>query len=481
MKQYVFLLILLILIPACAAAEVSEGEQKRLEIKGVFPHLTVMADGVGSTSETGIGSLVPWANKLWAIGYVAHIKGSGIGLYEISPDMSVRLHPESVTGTFANRLVHWDSEQVIIGPHIIDPKGNVRTFKELSKHRLTATARHLVDAKNKVYFLTMEGLLYEADVNTLQCKKIFNLNEELNIPEGAQPHYKSAFSAQGRLVVANNTYDENEYLNKRSAGRLAEWRGEGGWEILEENPFIEVSGKQNPTPGAAYGNTLYALGWDNRSVILRVLYKGKWSRYRLPFGSQSWSHTWNTEWMRIREIQTERYLMDAFGIFYELPCLTYGGNVWGIKPICSHIRICPDFVYWQGLLVLAGDQTDNAVGQPQSNFWFGHVDELFGWGKPTGWGAVWKDTPVTADAPSDPFLMTGFDKKTLHLKHDSKTSVTFRIEVDFLGDRSWQTFKTIRVAAREYKPFIFPDGYSAHWVRIKTNKPCSATAQFFYN
>ena len=67
------------------------------QVGHVFPHMTVMADGVGSTSETGIGALIPWANRLWAVGYVAHIQGSGIGLYEIGPDMSFRKHPASVT------------------------------------------------------------------------------------------------------------------------------------------------------------------------------------------------------------------------------------------------------------------------------------------------------------------------------------------------------------------------------------------------
>jgi hypothetical protein len=477
MKKLTYCLILLILYSSLALAD----DQKPLQVKGVFPHMTVMADGVGSTSETGIGALIPWANKLWAVGYVAHIKGSGIGLYEIGTDFSARLHPESVTGTFANRLVHWDSEQVIIGPHIIDPEGKVRTFKDLAKHRLTATALHLTEPKNLVYFVTMEGLLYEANVHTLETKKLFDLNKELDLPPGAQPHYKAGFSAQGRLVVANNTYDENEYLNTRRAGRLAEWDGKNDWLILEENPFIEVSGKQNQKAGATYGNTLYALGWDNLSAIFRVLHNGQWRRYRLPFGSQSWLHTWNTEWMRIREVQTERYLMDAFGIFYELPSLTYGGNVWGIKPICSHIRICPDFLYWQGLLVLAGDQTDNAVGQPQSNLWFGHVDDLHSWAKPTGWGALWRDTKVQVNKPSEPFLMTGFDKKTLHLSHESSSPVTFEIQIDFLGNNSWHTYESVRVPARGYKAFIFPDGYSAHWVRLKTNKPCTATAQFFYN
>jgi len=452
-----------------------------VQIKGVFPGMTVYSRGAGSDSETGIGALIPWADKLWAVGYVAHIKGSGIGLYEISEDMTMKRHPESITGTFANRLVHWASKQVIIGPHIIDPQGNVRTYKELSKHRLTATAVHLKDSKNMVYFLTMEGKLFEANVHTLKSKELADLTKELKLPKDSQPHFKAAHTAQGKLVVANNTYEEPEYLNKRRAGRLAQWDGQGQWEILEENPFIEVSGKQNLGPGSRYGNTLFAVGWDNLSVIFRFLHDGKWKRYRLPFGSQSWAHTWNTEWMRIREVQTERYLMDAFGIFYELPALVYGGNIWGIRPICTHLRICPDYVYWRGMLVLGSDQTDNAVGQPQSGLWFGNIDELWNWGKPSGWGAVWRKTPVKNGKVSEPFLMTGFDKKVVHFSHDKIGEVLFDIEVDILGNGKWEKYESVSIPSKGYGYHTFPDGYSAHWVRIRANSNCNATVQFMYN
>jgi len=449
-------------------------------VGNVFPEMTVKAPGVGSRSETGIGALIPWADRLWAIGYVAHIAGEGIGLYSIDSDLSFQRHPASVTGTFANRLVHWESEQVFIGPHAIDEEGNVRTVEALKKHRLAATARHLADPGNKVYFLTMEGLLFEVDVSTLEARQLFDLVPLLKLPAGSQPHFKSAHTAQGRLVVANNTYEEPEYQGTRRAGRLAEWDGKE-WRIVEENPFIEVSGKQNPRVGERYGNTLYAVGWDNISVILRVLQDGKWARYRLPQGSHSWDHTWNTEWMRIREVQTERYLMDAFGIFYDLPAMVYGGRVWGIRPIASHLRICPDVVSWRGLLVLAGDQTDNAVGQPQSGLWFGSLDELWRWGKPTGWGGVWRKTQVAAGETSDPFLMTGFDKKTLHLAHQSDQPVDFTIEIDFLGDGDWHPFRTTRVPPGGYRHIEFPDGFSAHWVRVRTGAGCRATAYFTYN
>lgn len=138
---------------------------------------------------------------------------------------------------------------------------------------------------------------------------------------------------------------------------------------------------------------------------------GGWRTYRLPKGGQAWEHAWNTEWMRIREAQTERFMMDVFGIFYELPVMVYGGNMLTPKPVCNHLRVIPDFMSYRGMLVLAGDQIDNAVGQPQSNLFFTHIDELWKWGKPSCWVSVWQDEKVNAGTYSDPFLMNGFDKK----------------------------------------------------------------------
>ncbi len=451
-----------------------------VQVRGIFPHMTVMAPGVGSRSETGIGALIPWADKLWAIGYVAHIRGEGIGLYEISEDMTMRLHPASVTGTFANRMVHWESKQVFIGPHAIDPNGHVRTIDALRRHRLTATMRHLSAPREKVYFLTMEGLMFEVDVKTLKARQLANLVKELELPPDTKPHFKGAHTAQGRVLVANNTYEEPEFLGKREAGRLAEWDGKA-WRIVERNPFVEVSGKQNPRPGSRYGNTLFATGWSRSSVILRVLHGGKWSRYLLPKASHSFDHTWNTEWMRIREAQTERYLMDVHGMFYDLPPFVYGGRIWGVRPICTHLRIVPDFCHWRGLFVMAGDQTDNAVGQPQSGLWFGQIDDLWRMGKPAGWGGPWWETPLEAGAVSDPFLMTGFDKKVVHLSHDAGRAVRFDVEVDFLGNGTWKPYKAITVPPRGYIHHTFPDGFSAHWVRIRVDSACTATAYFIYH
>lgn len=471
-------ILLCAMILTLGAAAVLAAESTPLHVDGVFPNMTVFAPGAGSRSETGIGALIPWADRLWAVGYVAHIAGDGIGLYEIRDDMTMHLHPASVTGTFANRLVHWETLQAVIGPHVIDAEGQVRTIEALAKHRLTATARHLVHPKTMVYFLTMEGLLFETDLQTLETRELADVTAELGI-EG-QPHFKGAHTAQGRLVVANNTYEEPEFLGLRASGCLGEWDGER-WRVLERNPFVEVSGKQNPSPGARYGNTLFATGWCKSAAILRVLHNGTWTRYLLPKASHAFDHTWNTEWMRIREAQTERYLMDLHGMFYELPALIYDERIWGIRPISTHLRIVPDFCHWRGLFVMASDQTDNAVGQPQSGLWFGNLDSLWSMGKPSGWGGPWWDTPVTPDTASDPFLMTGFDKKCVHITHQASEAVNFTLEVDFLGNGAWQTYDSQVVRPGSYVHHEFPDAFSAHWIRVRVDRPCTATVYFTYS
>ncbi len=451
--------------------------RQHIQIKGVFPHITAMARGVGSRSEAGLGALIPWADKLWAIGYVSHIQGRGLGLYQIGEDMSMRRHPASVTGTFANRLPHWPSDQAFIGPHAIDADGHVRTIDALKGQRLAATAAHLTNPEGQVYFLTMEGRLYEVDVTTLKTTFLFDLVKELDIPPGAQAHFKDAFSAADRLAVTHNAYEEQEFLGERQAGRLGCWDGDA-WTVVERNPFVGAGGGGGPRYGGA---SIYATGWCRSSAILRHYSRGVWSRYLLPKASQSFDHTWNTEWMRIRHAQTERYLMDLHGMFYELPPFSYAGTIWGVRPICTHLRLVPDFCYWRGLFVMAGDQIDHDEGQPQSGLWFGSIDELWGMGKPGGWGGPWWEDPVQAGDISDPFLMTGFDNKVLHMSQQSPHEATFTVEVDFLGNGRWKVYDSFRVPPGNYVHHEFPTAFSAHWIRIAVDQGCIATAYFIYS
>lgn len=451
--------------------------QAPVQVGGVFPKMAVVS-GMAERSEAGIGALINWANKLWAVGYVAHIKGSGLGLYEINDEMTARKHPMSYTGTYANRFLHEASLQALIGPYLIDTAGQVRILDDLKKQRLTGTIRHLTNSDSMVYNLTMEGLFYETNVYTLQSRKLFDLVEELDIPRSAQVHFKSAFTEAGKVFVANNSYYEEDFQGKRQAGRLAEWDGKK-WTVLDKNPYVEIAGKH--WSSAVYGSNVYATGWDKSSVILKFLKNGKWKTYRLPKASYAYDHAWNTEWMRIREANTERYLMDAHGIFYELPTISYDGNIMGIRPICAHLRMVPDFISWRGFFVMASDQADHSSGQPQSGLWFGNIDDLWRYGKPRGTGGPWYETAVKGGETSDPYLMNGFDKKTVHITNHGIVPVDIVLEVDYLSNNQWGLYKKISLPPNGYAYHVFPEGYSAQWIRAKASTATKLTVQFTYN
>ena len=455
----------------------------RTGISGVFPHLAVKAGHFPARTETGIGALMPWAERLWFVTYVAHksATGSGTGLFTVDDDLGIAKHPQSVVGTYANRMIHKQSSQCIIGPHIIDTEGAVRTFRELVNTRLAATCEHLFDPANKVYFLGMEGEFYEADVKTLKVTQLANLLTELAVEENCRPHFKDAYSDHGRVVVANNSYYATDYDRGFSDGRLAEWDGTK-WTVLERTQFNTVAGRK----AGDLGHGIYAVGQDRASAILKLyLPETGWQTYRLPKSTHTQDHAWTTEWPRIREVESERWLLNASGMFYELPSMTYANRIWGVRPICSHLRIIGDYCSWNGLLVMAGDQTtpisdtNTYVGQPQANLWMGKTDDLWSWGKPQGWGGVWYKEHVKAGVPSDPFLMTGFDKKCLHLMHDGPTA-RFAVEIDFVGDGTWCRYAELQPRSAGYAHHEFPSGFSAHWVRLTPTEDCVATAQFTY-
>ncbi len=393
---------------------------------GVYPHLASMSD---SYSEAGIGAVVPWAGRLWYVSYVAHIAGSGVGLYEIDPSPSpnglgIRRRPESVVGTHANRMIHRETNQLIIGPYLIDAQRNVRVFKALTGERLTGTMRHLTDPAHKVYFQAMEGNFYEADLRTLAATKLYNLTETLGI--GGRTHFKGAYTAQGRVVVANNSYFEEDQRDGQGRGRLAEWDGRQ-WTILERTAFCDVTTAAGIEPVDNDQSPLWANGWDRRSVILKVLAEGKWHTFRLPKGSQSYDQAWCTEWPRIRPIGPDLMLMDMHGLYYKMSPEFRPGSTGGLAPYVSHLKMTPDVCVLENAatkapqLVFAGNENSSMGhrhrfgGQPQSNLWFTTLDGLGRCGPPAGWGGPWLGDAVQAGVPSDPFLIRGFSNRTLHL------------------------------------------------------------------
>jgi len=476
-----FFLLCLLALPFTLAAE------EPVEVSGIYPHLA----SFNNNGECGIGAVVPWAGKLWWITYPPHLThGSKDQLYSIAPDMqTLEMAPESVGGTHACRMIHQESNQLIIGPYFIDAEGHVRAVDVKTQRvgRMTAIARHLTDPANLVYFYDMEGAVYEVNVHSLEVKKLFTKP----VPGW---HGKGAYTAQGRLVIANNGEEpvggikmENLAALPRKTvedrGVLAEYDGKD-WRIIERRQFTDVTG-----PGGIHGSPddeapLWTIGWDKRSVILKLLNGGEWSTFRLPKGSLSFDpwHGWYTEWPRIREVNDGKFLMDMHGQFFNFPRTFSHANTAGIRPLATHLRYVPDFCAWGDKLVIASDDTsimrNPLAGQSQSNLWFGKLDDLKTWGPTAGWGGVWVDDTVKAGVPSDPFQFAGWQNRDLHLANDGDTPVAFTIELDANGNGTWQTLETIAMAAHSSTHREIPASTQAEWVRLKTDADTKATAYF---
>jgi hypothetical protein len=479
-----------------------KAENKPLQVSGVYPHLALFNEGggfpcSGDGNETGIGAVTPWAGKLWMVTYSPHCPGgSSDKLFSIDKDLNLYMHPESVGGTPANRMIHKESNQLITGSYLIDAQGKVRVIPlTVMPGRMTATARHLTDPANMVYFLDMEGMVYEANVHTLAVKKLFNKP----VPGW---HAKGGYTAQNQLILTNNGEHQNfearkydikkedlmvgdEPKNKEEMGALATWDGKT-WKLVERKQFTDVTGPGGINGAPDNAAPAWSIGWDKRSVLLKLLDAGTWYTYRLPKSTHtydSWGG-WFTEWPRIREIGNNRMLMDMHGLFYDFPKTFSRNNSGGISPISAHLRYVPDFANWDGRLVIATDETsvlqNPYAGRAQSNLWFGSADDLKQWGANTGWGGPWIKDAVKAGEASDAFLANGFGKKVLHLSHDAESQVTFTIETDKAGNNKWETYKTVDVPAKGYQYFIFPAGFSSNWVRITVNKDCTASAFFHY-
>lgn len=403
MKKLLFSVCTMLLVSASAFAE-------NRCVSGIYPKLAMF----NNEGECGTGAVVPWAGSLWVVTYAPHApNGSSDKLYEVSSDLVQTIRKESIGGTPANRMIHQESNQLFIGPYVIDARKNVRVIPPGKMYgRLTANMRHLTDPANKIYYATMEEGFYEVDVRTLAVKMLYkdgNLQKDLAGDLLPGYHGKGAYYGQGRVVYANNG-DRNPRAMVDptvTAGVLAQWDGKD-WKVLLRNQFTEVTG-----PGGIYGNPnpdtdpIWTIGWDAKSLIFMALDHGKWNRYRLPKGSHSYdgAHGWNTEWPRIREIGDGKMLMTMHGTFWDFPKTMCAANSAGIRPRSNYIKVIGDFCRWKDRVIFGCDDSAHSEfmnkriakgplkgpGQSNSNIWFVKPDKLDHLGPVIGRGCLWKD------------------------------------------------------------------------------------------
>lgn len=210
-------------------------------------------------------------------------------------------------------------------------------------------------------------------------------------------------------------------------------------------------------------------------------------RWRLPKGNDALTAKTNSASLRIcREVATERDLMNAHGTFYELPAENADGYA-KIRPVASHALAIHDYASYRGLLIMTGLNNQTAASEHiitstdgKAKVWAGTIDDLWKLGKPVGQGGPWKDTQVTANTASDPYLIGFYDKKSLKISHKSNQPVTFRIEVEPIGHGPWMLYKEVTVKPNETFEHTFSDSFQARWIRFATNKDCQATTWLTY-
>lgn len=243
------------------------------------------------------------------------------------------------------------------------------------------------------------------------------------------------------------------------------------------------------TAGYAYAEKSFAIPQDvltiDEASVLIIDEKGR--RFRLPKGDAAFDQPGAFGSERVdREVCTERDLLNVHGTFYELPAENAGGLA-KLRPITTHNRRIHDYCSYRGLLVVSGIE-QGATKSPhlitsddgQCQLWVGAVDDLWQFGKPRGVGGPWKKTKVTKATASDPYLITGYDKRQLTIEHDGQESINFRLEVDFTGYGDWSAYRTLTAEPGKAVRYDFPAEFGAYWIRLVPAQSCTATATFLY-
>lgn len=260
----------------------------------------------------------------------------------------------------------------------------------------------------------------------------------------------------------------------------------GGYYIIDERmQLVNRSSKDDEAwlrQHAAIPSPDGSIEVDAASVIY-IDDEGK--RFRLPRNSSYEDPDPRIHGRFCREVVTERDLFNCFGTFYELPARNAAGFN-RVRPVSSHNLDIRDFCSYRGLLVLSGVNLENAgenrhiiqSDDGKTGLWVGAIDDLWKLGKPVGVGGPWKDSRVTPKQPSDPFLMTGYDRKTLTLESSESCRITAEVDISGMGDwHSYMTFDISKSAAIRYQ---FPNAFEAYWIRFQSDTEAILTAQLEY-
>jgi hypothetical protein len=375
---------------------------------------------------------------------------------------------------FENRSVHLYASSPTVFTFEVDLKGN-NTWTELTKVKVEGYHWHSFPVGSEGVWIRV--------TSSAPLEKASAWFTYAN-PDGRQPgrhHDKFNGLAKASEPTSNGGIVRARGENKRDLHFAS---NQGLYQLNPDLSLVRVENKGAETwlrKNAAIPNREGILEVDEASVLY-IDDNGK--RFRLPKRNAKL----DGETGRIcREVATERDLFNAHGTFYELPA----NNALGfprVRPVATHNLRIHDFCSYRGLLILAGTSTQDApTNNPhlihsddgKTALWAGAVDDLWDLGKPVGEGGPWRNTMVKPGIPSDPYLMTGYDRKNLKITAASPCLIT--AQVDISGNGDWMDYRSFQIEeGNQTAHHAFPPDFQAYWIRFIGDRSTTVTAHLSY-
>ncbi len=492
-------------IPAAARQSAAAGP---VQVSGVYPSLAMFND----EGECGTGAVVPWADRLW----VDHLRpaparGSSDKLYEVDARPHGRSSdPRASAAPTPTGMIHRESQQLFIGPYVIDAGGprardppHVHA-RPADRHRPApdrscrrGVRRH--DGGRALRGRRPLARGHRADRRRQRQAAPIRIVPRRSPRRCPGYHGKGLYSGQGRLVYANNGEPGEAPFAIRAPRRV---RWPSGAAAATGRSCAATSSPKSPAPAASRAATIpatdpvWSIGWDHRSLILMLLDARPVARVPVAEGEPRLRRRSRLEHRVAAHPRHRRGRPaddDARHVLALPADLLRQNAAPGIRPRSTYLKVIGDFCRWNDRVVLGCDDTAKAEflntrrakgkvagpGQSQSNLWFVEPSRLDRLGPASASGAVWVDEHVEAGVPSDPFLRGGFERCGVHLAHASDTPVTVELEVDRDGTDSWTPLRRIDVPVAGYAWANLTDTGRASWVRARLSRDTPrVTVQF---
>lgn len=433
----------------------------------------------GTMTEAGIGAVIPWAGKLWFLNYPdTSGQGTGLGLWSMDSALSPVLVGETNECDVA-RVVY--GGKLYIGRYVVDYQGNTTPITGFSAgERITAYAK--LPLSTDLWALTMAGAIYKVNTTTYVATLVNSVvaaSGALNI--SGLVHGKAMWGhPTGRYLFC--VFNGSEGNGRLAAFDTTLTNAAGAWATLDAGnaSWINVGGCYE------FNQHVFAFGHDDLSALMWVFPGTSYSttpvKYRIPMSADHYKHTYQQEWMRLRAVETERFVLDLHGGFYQLSTVLAGSDdatssYPRLEPLARHARTIPDFCFWNGHLVVAGNQASPQsgnlypdAGQPQSGLLLTTLDDVWSWGKPAGTGYWYRSASVSAGTVSQPMLMRGYKDKEVHLVNATGSDVAVDVLVRMTDLSADYTYTMVTVPANGHAGVILPGG---DWVKVKPQTTCT--------